>query len=194
MASPKPPNAKTSSEKPKHLSGNLVDVGCMAKALNGQGEAATTPGKSPANSENGVPQFLGSSSAPQAGQQPGGGISPAGANPAGQTPRTGPANPNSNSPNTDISPEQAAEVARAEKVNDAAKQCVPSSSTQAFGLAMSGGEVVKFDNAGDSKAQEALKEVQVRSGKTVKAKVTGTMQDRATVRVESVEVKGKRAS
>lgn len=92
-----------------------------------------------------------------------------------------------------MTPAQSAEMARAERIDNAARQCPASASTQKFGLSMSGGQVVQFDNSGNTKAQDALREVAVKPGKNIKAKVTGTMQDKQVVRVASVEVKGKRA-
>jgi hypothetical protein len=178
------------SEKQKHWSGSLVDIGCMAKALNNQNNGANPS----AGTSAPVSHFADSGSPMQAGQQPGG-IAP-GQGPVGQGQGTSPALPGQgqNQNSQDMSPEQAAQIARANKVDDAARQCVPSSSTQVFGLAMSGGQVVKFDADGNTKAQEAIKGTEVEPGKKVKAKVTGTMEDRTTVRVASVEVKGKRAS
>ena len=93
-----------------------------------------------------------------------------------------------------MSQPNSAEMAKAQKFDDAAKQCVATASTQTFGLALSDGKVVKFDQEGDAKASEAVKETTVQPGKKIKAKVTGTMEDNDTVKVASVEVKGKRSS
>lgn len=177
-------NAKT--EKPKHWSGSLVDVSCMSKAL-----SQTEAPKSGSGPEGHLPHLLGSSFAAQTGQPPGGPIPAGQAGQAPGTPSTYPAPEGAQSP--DMSPEQAEQIAKASKVDEAAKQCAAGPSTQAFGLAMSGGQVVKFNTDGNTKALEALKEVEVQPGKKVKAKVTGTMQDESTVKVASVEVKGKRA-
>lgn len=51
--------------------------------------------------------------------------------------------------------------------------------------------MVQFDRDGDARAAEALKGASVQPGKKVKAKVTGVMADANTVKVASVEVKGK---
>ncbi len=196
-----PPAASQSSDtlaansgKERHWSGDLVDIPCMAKALNSlQGNPA--PG---GNSNTGAPQFMGSGFTGQAGQQPGGqqpgGVPPGSATPGGQTPATSPSFPNQGAANPDMNQAQTAQMAKAERIDKAAKGCVASPSTQVFGLAMSGGQVVKFDNGGDSKAQEALKTAEVKPGKSIKAKITGVMQDRETLRVASVEVKGKRSA
>jgi hypothetical protein len=93
-----------------------------------------------------------------------------------------------------MTPQQSAQMAKANRIDNAAKQCAASASTQTFGLAMSGGQVVQFDSSGNSKAQEALKDVEMQPGKKIKAKVTGTMENQQTVRVASVEVKGKKGA
>lgn len=194
---PTPASSSTSMSKGKdgkeqHWSGSLVDIPCMAKLLRSQ-QQSTTPGGAGATgaSQGSAPRFMGSGFTGQAGQQPGGAGAP-GVPAQGQAPAT-PSIPSRTPDNSGMTPAQAAQMARTERVDKAAKQCVASSSTQNFGLAMSGGQVVQFDSDGNSKAQEALKEVQVQPGKKVKAKVTGTMQNNVTVKVASVEVKGKRA-
>jgi hypothetical protein len=93
-----------------------------------------------------------------------------------------------------MNPQQSAQMEKATRIDKAAKQCPASPSTQNFGLAMSGGQVVQFDSSGNSKAQEALKGIEVQPGKKIKAKVTGTMENQQTVRVASVEVKGKKGA
>jgi hypothetical protein len=85
-------------------------------------------------------------------------------------------------------------MAKATLVDNAARQCAASASTQVFGLVLSGAQIVKFDNDGNAKASEALKEVTVPAGKKVKARVTGMMEHRDTVKVASIELKGKRFS
>jgi hypothetical protein len=180
-------NIKTGTEKLKRWSGNLVDISCMAKALSNQNGNAN-PG-----ADTGQPHFMGSSFAGQAGQQPGGGMPPGGGAPGGQAPATAPTYPSQTSANPGTSPAEQAQMARAAKVDNAAKQCTASSATQDFGLAMSGGQVVQFDRDGNNKAQDALKEVEVQPGKRIKAKVTGTLENSTMVRVASVEVKGKRS-
>lgn len=190
-ASSSTPMNKGKEGKEQHWSGTLVDVPCMAKLLGNKRQGAAPGGAAdPAGSQGSAPRFMGSGFAGQAGQQPGGAPTP-GAPTQGQAPAAGPV-PGQTPDNPGMTPAQQAQMARAERVDDAAKQCAASSSTQNFGLAMSGGQVVQFDSDGNSKAQEALKEVQVQPGKKIKAKVTGTMQSNVTVKVASVEVKGKR--
>jgi hypothetical protein len=96
--------------------------------------------------------------------------------------------------NPDISQAQAAKMARANKVDSEAKQCIATVTTTVFGLVLPEGQVVKLDDEGNAKAGEALKAVTVEPGKRVKAKVTGTLQGGDRVKVASVEIKGKRSS
>ena len=58
-------------------------------------------------------------------------------------------------------------------------------SKSGFGLVLSDGKFVKFDEAGNAKALEALKATE--KEKDLKAKVTGSM-DGDVVQVESVEI------
>lgn len=183
--------------KERHWSGNLVDIPCMAKLLRNSQQGATSESGTGGTdaSRAGAPHFVGSGSTGQAGQQPGGGITPgAGAPVQGQAPPA-PSMPSQGQPanGSGMSPAQQAQMARAERVDNAARQCIASSATQNFGLAMSGGQVMQFDRDGNSKAQQALKEVHLQPGKRIKARVTGTMENNVTVKVASVEVKGKRA-
>ena len=186
--------ANSGKGKEQHWSGSLVDIPCMAKLLRNQQQGDTQGGgaASPGTPEGGAPHFMGSGFAGQGGQQPGGGAVTPGTPAAGQGPAA-PSMPSQAPDNSGMTPAQTAQMAKAERVDKAAKQCIASPSTQNFGLAMSGGQVVQFDSGGNSKAQEALKEVQVQPGKKIKAKVAGTMQNNVTVSVSSVEVKGKRA-
>ena len=65
------------------------------------------------------------------------------------------------------------------------KKCAMGCSKSGFGLVLSDGKFVKFDEAGNAKALEALKATE--KEKDLKAKVTGTM-DGDVVQVESVEI------
>ena len=180
--------AQRAEGKEKHWSGTLVDVNCMAKQLSTGSDA---PVQQPETAPASVPHFASEAPepAPEGAQQRpagGGGAMPE-SNP-NTTPTPGTGN------GADVSQADAAQMAKAQRIDNAAKQCSPSSSTQMFGLSMSGGQVVQFDRDGDAKAAEAIKQVSVQPGKKVKAKVTGTMENTTTVRVASVEVKGKHAS
>lgn len=184
-----------STEKEKHWSGSLVDVGCMAKTL-GSGTSNASPAATAGTPAAATPHFT---PAPDQLQQPGG--QGAGATPAGQAgsagrPGVGPTYPGQESgQNPDISQTQSAQAAAAaERMDAAAKQCAASTSTQSFGLALSDGKVVQLDNQGNTQASEALKTIDVQPGKKVKAKVTGAVEDNNIVRVASVEVKGKKIS
>jgi hypothetical protein len=90
-----------------------------------------------------------------------------------------------------MSADEQAQTARAEKIDNAVKQCAASPSAQTLGLATSDGQVLQFDQDGNAKAREALKSADVEPGKKIKAKVTGTMENKATVNVASIEIKGK---
>lgn len=169
------------SQKEKHWSGSLVDVTCFAKALS-TGKSATAPGTGP----TGVPHFMGGDPSAEAGQSQGGMQEP------GQPGEQAPSMPSTGEmPSPGMSPADQAKMAQANRVDNAAKQCPATPSTQTFGLAMLGGQVVQFDKDGNAKAAEALKGVELRPGKKVKAKVTGAVENNTTVRVASVEVKGK---
>lgn len=187
--------ASTAKEKEKHWSGSLVDIPCMVKILKNDNQnqnASPATGSSP-----GVPHFMGSGFTGQAGQQPGAGGPPGAAGQGGATAPMGAPSQSANqgaATDSGMNPQQSAQIARATRIDEAAKQCTASPSTQTFGLAMSGGQVVQFDNSGNSKALEALKAVDVQPGKKIKAKVTGTMENQQTVRVASVEVKGKKGA
>lgn len=184
---PSPPDsqgAQKRAAKEKHWSGSLVDVTCMAKVIS----AGRGAGSSETSSKPDVPHFMspGVNPSPQMGPRTGGPMGPA------QGPATTPDQYPVGSPDT--SQPDSAQMAKAEKVDDAAKQCVPTASTQTFGLALSDGQVMKFDDQGNAKASEAVKDTAAQPGKKVKAKVTGTMDDNDTVKVASVEVKGGKRS
>lgn len=209
-AKPLPNGAGSKGEKaPKerHWTGTLVDVGCMAKTLGADnmgsspgsslgvphlmGWGAATPRKSLDQTPEGAVVPVAQENFAQAGQQPGQpgqpGMVPSGSQPGqpGQ-PGTEPM-PGSSERVPDLN---AAEEARANKVNDAARTCAATPSTQTLGLATGEGQVFQFDHDGNAKAQEALKNVDVKPGKKVKAKVTGTLQNGTTVMVASIELKG----
>lgn len=78
-----------------------------------------------------------------------------------------------------------------ERMDSAIKKCTPTPSTQSFGLAMNNGQLFQFDEEGNLKAIEALRENPAEPGKKVKAKVGGTMQDNTTVKVASVDIRSK---
>lgn len=187
---------QTSMAKQKHWSGALVDASCIAKTIGavpakGSGTAAgsgATGAETPHFSSQNPDQFQ------QAGSQPGG-MGPAGATGSRNPVGTSPSYPGAESgQNPDMSQAQSARAAVAQRVDTAAKQCSAGSSTQQFGLATSEGDVLRLDQAGNAKASEALRSVDVQPGKKVKAKVTGVMEANNVVQVASVEVKGKKIS
>jgi hypothetical protein len=162
----------------------------MAKQLS---TGSSAPVQQPETAPAGVPHFASEAPEPSpegAQQRPAGGGGAMG--PPESNPNTTPTPGTPTGP--DMSQAQAAQMAKAARIDNAAKQCPPSSSTQTFGLSMSGGQVVQFDKDGDAKAAEALKDVSLQPGKKVKAKVTGIMANTTMMKVATVEVKGKRAS
>jgi hypothetical protein len=173
---------KAKPEKQKHWSGSLVDANCITKVMS-QVQAGAAAG----GPQRQMPHFVDAapSAAAQAGQRPTGpgqgGVPQEPTNPQGRQ------NPGNYPDMT-----QSAQMAKATMMDQAAKQCTATASTQAFAL-VSGADVMKLDDQGNSKASEAVKGVEVQPGKKVKAKVTGTMEGE-TIKVAAVEVKGKRAS
>ena len=175
-----------SGVKEKHLSGSLVDVACMAKTLGA--ETGDAPQTEPAP---GVPHFVGGGADPQAGP----GQMPAGGGPGGMQ------DPNHRNPQSSMPPDTRApgmsaddqvQTARSNKIDNAVKQCAASPSAQTLGLATSDGQVLQFDQDGNAKAKEALNSAaNLQPGKKIKAKVTGTIEDKGTVNVASIEIKGK---
>jgi hypothetical protein len=86
---------------------------------------------------------------------------------------------------------QTAQLKRPKMLEDVAKACTPSRPTMHYGLLISGGQLLKFDAAGDFKAKEAVDISPVEPGKTVKVKVTGIVEAEDTSRVASIELKGR---
>jgi hypothetical protein len=175
---------KRKSEKEKHWSGSLVDANCMAKAISGMTQSSSQSQAGTTQRE--LPEPVPQNPAPQADRSPrmGPGQQQAGALPPGQNPDQNP----------DLSQAQAAQMARAARIDNEAKQCAATIATTVFGLALPDGQVVRFDDEGNAKAGAALKAVVVEPGKRVKATVTGTLEGGDTVKVAAVGVKGKRSS
>jgi hypothetical protein len=71
-------------------------------------------------------------------------------------------------------------------LEDVAGACTPSWPTMHYGLLVSGGQLPRFDVAGDFKAREAINISPVEPGKTVEVKVTGVIEAEDTVRVASM--------
>lgn len=194
------PSAVKTAKTPKqrHWTGTLVDIGCMTKTLGAEGMNEPTrsllggphlfgwgaglPQKTSdhAPDQNALSPDQEAFVAPQ--QQPPGqqGTMPSAA------PRSPEPQPGTLPPVPDPS---AAEQARATRVNDAAKVCAATGSTESIGLATGEGQVFQFDHTGNLKAQEALKTADAPPGKRIKAKVTGTLQSESTVLVASIEIK-----
>ena len=77
-------------------------------------------------------------------------------------------------------------------IANAAKLCAATEYTSSFGLALENGDVIKFDGDGNSKAREAVKDVELEPLKAVKATVKGIDQGIGPVQVTSIEIKHKR--
>jgi len=179
--------AKHKPEKERHWSGSLVDANCMVKAMSAQAERIDDNSANP-NASAPQRRWLneGDPSSGLAQTSPSSQMGPA------QSRQTGALPPSQNPDrNPDISQAQAAQMAQADRLESEAKQCVASVSTTAFGLVPSAGPMVRFDDEGNGKAGEALKNATVEPGKRVKAKVTGALANGDRVNVSSIEIKGK---
>jgi hypothetical protein len=190
-ADPGAGGAKKPKAKEKRWSGSLVDANCMAKALSSTG----APGAGMPNVNPPGASHFGPSSG-QAGQAGQGGTGPQSGGTGGPMPSTGPANNPSgpSMPNAGESQQEQQRDALERKVDQAATSCAATPSTQNFGLARSNGKVVRFDQGGNAQAAAAVKGVELKPGKKVKATVTVTMQGTSLGKVASVKVKGKHSS
>lgn len=172
-----------SAVKEKHWSGSLVDVGCMAKTL-----GTETKGSAQTEPELVVPHLVGADPpSPQTAPLPGA----PGQGGMGMGQRAQQPGPPTQTSSPDMNAAEQAQLDEVNRVENAAKVCAASPLTQALGLATPDGRVMQFDQDGNGKVKEALKNADVQSGKQVKAKVTGTMEEKNTVKVAAVEVKGK---
>lgn len=179
------PTQKKSNVHPLHWKGSLIDIACMKRYLSfrpvGNDPEAQGPRFRPAD----TPHFL-----PANGAR---GLA------AGQTITIGDAGGRAitvlaqppESPNYPLAKEKMVRL-----FDRGVVQCAATPSTRAFGLAMWNGvkgysRLLPFDEVGNERAAEALRDVIVKPGKKLEAKVTGTMVDGTTVDVDSVDVKGK---
>jgi len=85
---------------------------------------------------------------------------------------------------------QRAQLKRAKMLEQVVKACTPTRRTMHYGLVVSGGQLLKFDTAGNLKAKKAIYVSTVEPGKTLKARVTGTVEAEDAVWVTSIEIKG----
>ncbi len=191
--------AKT--EKPKEWKGKLVDANCVVKALN------SVSAHDLSSAGQGVPHFADGPSQPE--PSPGGGAQQAPApsvmtcpglgcmTPDGKTgpyPMRGGLGGPMGSTTTEDSgrrPDLEARMRRAALIEDAIKRCAASESTSEFGLALSSGRLIEFDQDGNSKASQAFKLAELRPGKPAKATVEGIEESSGSVHVMSVKIKGK---
>jgi len=187
---PQSPGAQSSQpvqprkpQKRRRWTGSLVDVGCMNNA----------PGRDPALDEalfpdplSGFWQTLQNSQRAEQERKSG-----------GWSPRGQPETPSKTAwtRDSDGEPEaseqqiamQTAQLKRAKALEQVVKACTPTPPTSHYGLVISGGQVLKFDAAGDFKAKEAISVSAVEPGKALKVKVTGSIEAEDTVRVASIE-------
>ena len=183
-AVPQMPPLQGKPQKIHKWTGNLVDANCMADALR----------QVPSLGQMLIPEPL-DQQAWQISQHP----SQMTGSPSTQGQPPLPGLPNS-APGPNGDPEiserelalQAAQLKRANLMEQQVKACAPQRPTSHFGLFVSDGYLLKFDAAGDFKALDALRALPVRPGKNVRAKVTGVMVEEAdTVRVASIEIKSQ---
>ncbi len=184
------PSKQKKTEKPKKWQGKLVDANCIVKAMN------TVAAPAPYSTGSGFPHFAGSASAPAQYQNQGGTTPQQQTQPGAQT---GP-NPNQPQPmgpigppveGPDIGPFDTAQSQRSALVDAAAKECAATSTTSQFGLLTDSGAVMKFGKSGNSKASQAVKEVELKPKKPVEATVRGLQDNKGHVLVTSVAVKGR---
>jgi hypothetical protein len=187
--------AKT--EKPKKWKGKLVDAKCLVKALN------TVSVHDLSSEGQGAPHFASDPSQPeyfagggaQTGQPPVmtcpglGCLSPDGK--AGPYSLGRSLGKTSGPGNTDSGSDISARMRRAMFVLDAVKKCPASESTAEFGLALSSGRLIGFDQDGNSKASHAAKVAELQSDTPPKATVEGIEESTGLIHVTSVEIKGK---
>ena len=175
------------TQRVRKWTGNLVDADCMSKALHRV--SGTEEGLFP----DPLSEFCQTlESSQRAGQE---------RNSGAWSPQGQPETPSHAawSMDSDGEPEaserqialQRAQLKRAKMLEDVATTCTPSRPTMHYGLLISGGQLLKFDAAGDFKAKEAIDISPVEPGKTVKVKVTGIVEAEDTVRVASIELKGR---
>jgi len=175
------------AQKPRKWTGSLVDADCMSKALSqvhGIDEALFPDPLS------GFWQTLESSQ--RAGQERNSGAW----SPQGQPQTTSQVAWSRESDGEPDASErqiamQTAQLKRAKMLETVATACTPRRPTMHYGLLISGGQLLKFDAAGDFKAKEAIEISPVEPGKTVKVKVTGIVEAEDTVRVASIQLKGR---
>ncbi len=208
------PAKKKKPEKPKKWHGKLVDATCMSKAMNTVAASAlhgSAEGAPSASGDSSQSQFVYYSRAPRQGGQSGSeqqiaaSRAPMGANgPINMTPADG-SHPAVGAP---IGNDQrqvglaakaggrlpsinTAAMQKGAMLEQAANECTATSTTSQFGLLTDSGAVMKFGKSGNSKAGEAIKQVELEPKKPVKATVQGLQGNNGRVLVTSVAIKGK---
>lgn len=193
------PAKHAKNEKQKKWKGKLVDEKCVAKALNTV-SVHDLSSESPhvshfADGPSPMEPFAG-----QAGQQgqvpvvtcPGVGCASPDAKTGPYPMRDGLGGPMGPGPgNSNTRPDINARLRHAAMIDDAVKKCPASESTSDFGLALSNGRVIEFDQDGNSKASQAIKVAELAPGSPAKATVEAFEESGGSVRVTSVQVKSK---
>jgi len=180
--SPQPAPPKK-PQKIRKWAGSLVDVGCMNNALRRVPPLNETLFPDPLSE---FWQTLGNSERPER-EHSSRGWSPEG---QPQTPskaawtRDSDGEPEASEQQIAM---QRAQLKRAKLVEQVAKACTPTPPTMHYGLVVSGGQLIRFDRAGDFKAKEAINVSAVEPGKALKVKVMGVIEAEDTVRVASIE-------
>jgi len=86
---------------------------------------------------------------------------------------------------------QQAQLKRVNNLEQAVKACTPTGSTVHYGLVVSGGKLLKFDSAGDSKARHAVNTSPIERGKALRVKVTGVIEPEGNLRDASIEIRDR---
>ncbi len=175
------------AQKPRKWTGSLVDADCMSKALR------RVSGIDEALFPDPLSEFWQTLQDSQRAEQE--------RNSGGWSPQGQPQTPSRAawSRESDGEPDaserqiatQTAQLQKAKMLENVATACTPRRPTMHYGLLISSGTLLKFDAAGDFKAKEAIEISPVEPGKTFKVKVTGIVEADDTVRVASIELKGR---
>jgi hypothetical protein len=196
------PAKRAKTEKPKTWKGKLVDANCVVKAMNavsvddlsGAGQASRHFVNGPSQPQ---PSPGGGAQQPQPStvtcpglgcMTPDGktGPYPIRGGLGGQMGTTTEDRENAG-PRADIK----ARMRRAAMIQGLFKKCTASKSTSEFGLALSSGRLIGFDQDSNRKARQAIKVAELRPGKPAKATVKGNRESNGLVHVTSLEIKGK---
>lgn len=194
------PAKKAIAGKQKKWKGKLVDENCLAKAMN------TVSVHDLSSAGQGAPHFANGPLQPEpffggGAQQnqppvvtcPGVGCGSPDAKTGPYPMRDGLGGAMGPGPgNSNTRPDINARLHHAAMVDDAVKKCPASQTTSDFGLVLSSGQVIEFNQEGNSKASQAIKVAELSPGSPAKATVEAIEENSGSVRVTSVQIKGKR--